>query len=195
MSDHGEGAWAIHQFPDGYSGYAVELGALDGEYLSNTRLLEEKGWTVLCIEPNPTHHDALTRNRKLVLRCACDRVPAQSVTLLQMGNDGPRTHSTIRNPGGEPSAMQFGRVAAFDTTVLTLHQCLSVVGFPRLDLLSLDVDGIERDILAGIDLVRRWTPKVVIVEESAERIMSDALPQYTYSHRISENGCYVRKEA
>lgn len=192
MSDRGEGAWVYSHFPEDYRGHAVELGALDGVYLSNTRLLEEKGWDVLCIEPNPTHSAALEKNRKRVLFCACDKEPAATATFLQMGNNPPYTYGVVRYDS-EPAEMQFGRYTALETTVLTLHQCLVVAGFPKLDVLSLDVDGIERDILAGIDLRERWKPKVVVIEEHQERGMADALPMYDYESRIGENGIYVRK--
>ena len=55
-SHAGEDEWILKQFPEGFRGYAVEIGALDGQYISNTWLLEQNGWTCLCIEPNPTHH-------------------------------------------------------------------------------------------------------------------------------------------
>ena len=42
-ADKGEDRWILSQFPDGYMGTAVELGALDGHYVSNTLLLEQKG--------------------------------------------------------------------------------------------------------------------------------------------------------
>lgn len=186
-----EGNWAVAQFESGYHGYAVELGATDGLFLSNTKVLEDNGWTVLCIEPNPMHHEALSRTRKLCLRCACDREPRVRAELEVMGNQPPYSHAVLRYTNGPPAEAQFGRSHKVLTTVLTLDQCLTVCGFPLLDVLSLDVDGIERDILAGLDLAR-WKPKVVIIEEHRERALSDALPGYRYAQRIGDNGCYLR---
>lgn len=189
-----EAAWAYHLLPEGTPGYACELGALDGVYLSNTLLLEQKGWTVLCIEPSPVHHEALAKNRKLVLRCACDQEPKARSTLYQMGHWGHATHAILRPERDWPSAHQLGHTTEFPTTVLTLDQCLEIVGFPRLDVLSLDVDGIERSILAGFDL-KRWSPLGIIIEEGTERCMSDCLPGYEYVRREGENGLYRRIHA
>ena len=180
-----EAVWALNHFPEGYAGYAVELGALDGVYLSNTRILEEKGWNVLCIEPNPTHHQALSRNRKNVFRCACDRVPKVRAPLYQMGTGPQATYTSVRPQDGSP--------AVVETAVLTLDQCLMVAGFPRLDVLSLDVDGIERDVLAGFDLAR-WRPRLIIIEEHTDGEMADVLHGYRIETRSGENGCYVRAQ-
>lgn len=149
-----EDVWLLEQFPEGYQGYAVELGALDGTFLSNTKMLEERGWTVLCIEPNPRHQEALRAARKLVFTCACDRIPKVKA---QMWECDVIRHTKTTFEGeretGEP----------FEVAVLTLDQCLMVAGFPRLDVLSLDVDGIELDIIEGFD-IERWKPKAVVIE-------------------------------
>ena len=186
MSHAGEDKWALAQFSG--PGYAVELGALDGTYISNTLLLEQSGWTCLCIEPNPKHHQKLAETRNLVLRCACDAEPRELLTLYVMGNSSMFTHSTIRPDSA------IGGFSTYQTTVLTLNQCLMLSGFPRLDLLSLDVDGIERDIMRGFDL-SRWAPKVVIIEESNPNDMLDILPGYRHEVRLGNNGCYLREAA
>jgi len=153
-SGGGEDLWLLSQFPEGYQGYAVELGALDGTYISNTRLLEEKGWTCLCIEPNPRHQEALRRDRKLVLTCACDSEPKVREYMYEPPGI---LNNTLARFEGDSHASEF------PATVLTLDQCLEVVAFPRLDVLSLDVDGIEHRIIEGFD-IERWMPKAVIIE-------------------------------
>nr|XP_045593130.1 uncharacterized protein LOC123754708 [Procambarus clarkii] len=46
-------------------GFFVEVGAVNGEYLSNTLFLErELGWSGLLIEPLETYHDLLYKHRK-----------------------------------------------------------------------------------------------------------------------------------
>ncbi len=165
-SGGGEDAWILKQFEPDFKGYACELGAHDGSHKSNTRLLEEKGWTVLCIEPNPRHQKALRETRKLVMTCACAAEPQVRAPLYEATQIFMQTCASIqqKHPGTES-----------EVTVLTLDQCLMVADFPRLDVLSLDVDGIESDILLGFD-IKRWDPKVVVIEdrEDVKHLMDKA---------------------
>lgn len=162
----GEDMWLLEQFPPGFTGYGVELGAVDGTFISCTKLLEERGWNILCIEPNPRHQQALRACRKNVLTCACSRFPDSMVLMYE--------HTGIE--GGTLSSMDEGALKywgygqgttkdwkTFGATVLTLDQCLMVSNFPRLDVLVLDVDGRESDIIEGLD-IDKWKPKAVIVE-------------------------------
>jgi FkbM family methyltransferase len=155
--------WILSQFPAGFRGYAVELGAHDGRYISNTFLLEERGWTVLCIEPNPAHEAELRKNRRLVLTCACNETPSEQATLHTYSGVHNLTQTSLVNPGD-------GQVTV---AVRTLADCVDKAGFPRLDVISLDVDGLELNILKGADLAR-WHPTVIVVENNA----GDPLKQY-----------------
>ena len=46
----------------------------------------------------------------------------------------------------------------------TLERLLEEVGFPKLDVLSIDCEHTESDVLRGINL-GRWKPKCIIVED------------------------------
>jgi len=183
-----EDLWLLGQFPPGFKGYAVELGALDGVYLSCTMLLEERGWTCLCIEPNPRHQKALRDNRNLVLTCACDYQPQISVPMWENHRVSRHTQTSLdfKNAAWEVN---------FETTVLTLDQCLTISGFPRLDALVLDVDGYERRVLMGFD-IDRWHPKAVIIEgESGGRLKPFLSRGYVeVGQRKDDNRLLVRKE-
>jgi FkbM family methyltransferase len=187
--------WIDLQFPPDFKGYAVELGALDGVNLSNTLHLEQRGWTVLCIEPNPRHHEALTKNRKLVMRCACDSEPRVRAKLFEVAQIEGDTYTALRFDNPYWKVPPQGFKATYETTVLTLDQCLVVAGFPRLDVLSLDVDGLEREILIGLD-VPKWKPKVVVVEEIGPvGLMADLLIGYREDFYDAPTSHYVREEA
>jgi FkbM family methyltransferase len=157
-ADKGEDRWILSQFPEGYLGTAVELGALDGHYLSNTLLLEQKGWTVLCIEPNPVHHEDLKKNRKLVLTCACGAEPRVATLYAD-----PSLYGETLS-GLEPLAESgYNMAPTAETRVRTLDECLATSGFTRLDVISLDVDGDELAILQTARL-EKWKPQVICVE-------------------------------
>lgn len=169
-----EDEWILSQFPEGFQGYAVELGAHDGRYISNTFLLEEKGWTVLCIEPNPAHEAELRKNRRLVLTCACNDTPQEEATLYTYSGIHNLTQTSLVNPGDGQATV----------AVRTLADCLDQAGFPRLDAISLDVDGLELNILRGADLPR-WHPTVIVVENNEGDALTQFLTNSGYTHMDS----------
>src|SRR6185436_5570115 len=63
-SDNGVDRKVAEIFGD-FVGHACDVGANDGTQLSNSLHFEEKGWTVLCIEPNPFLAEDGRKARKL----------------------------------------------------------------------------------------------------------------------------------
>ena len=64
--------WILDQFPEGYRGYAIDVGASDGVSVNTTWALERAhAWTVLSVEANPEFRDQLIRERAWVEMCAC----------------------------------------------------------------------------------------------------------------------------
>jgi len=59
-SQLGQDLWVMGLHPE--PGFFVEAGAGDGVHLSNTKILEENGWSGICVEPNEMFA-ALQRNR------------------------------------------------------------------------------------------------------------------------------------
>lgn len=179
-----EDVWLLEQFPADFKGYACELGALDGTYLSCTKLLEEKGWTCLCIEPNPRFQEVLRAARKLVLTCACDYHSQPSVPMWENHRAFKRTQTSL-NPKFAAWEVEF------QTTVLTLDQCLMVANFPRLDALVLDVDGYEPRVIMGFD-IDRWKPKAVIIESDLNGRLDPFLQRgYRQVYRGTDDNRYL----
>jgi FkbM family methyltransferase len=51
---YGQDLWVINTVHPGIrDGYFVDIGSADGEEISNTRRLEDEGWTGICIDPFP----------------------------------------------------------------------------------------------------------------------------------------------
>lgn len=58
-SQHRQDKWvADFVFPDVRNGYFVDVGAGDGVRHSNTKALEDRGWSGLCIDPFPTNMES-----------------------------------------------------------------------------------------------------------------------------------------
>ena len=72
-STEGQDRWvALEAFPGVRDGYFVDLGAADGVRKSNTKVLEDLGWSGLCVDPFPANME--TR------RCTVFTVPVYSVS-------------------------------------------------------------------------------------------------------------------
>lgn len=149
--------WRI--FGSRRDGFYVDVGANDGCFLSNTYGLYRQGWRGLCIEPNPTSYAALSRRRPRDI-CLHVGVAAEEGQRVLTWAAGLSEGSSFLRPGG---------AAATETVpVRPLQRILEEYSVPReFDVLSVDVEGMELEVLRSLD----WTvfrPRIVIVEYNSE---------------------------
>jgi FkbM family methyltransferase len=154
------------------AGRAVEAGAGDGVHMSTTRWMEYFGWDVLCVEPNPELFSRLRLNRKRVEFAGLSDHNQDEATVYLYDVPGHIHHDVVSVV--EPLTDRFldtyvassdGAHRTLPTKLITLDSALEKHGFPDLDFLSLDVDGTERKVLAGLD-IRRWNPQAVMIENA-----------------------------
>jgi len=177
-------------FPRDFLGHAVDVGACDGVYLSNTKYLEDRGWSVLCIEPNPKWHDELKKNRSLVLPVACGpgNLEDQEFTSFEMGQvQGPWAACSSLFPDASVVRKHTTLIKSTETfkvPVRSLEWCLEQVGFTKVDFLTIDTEGYDMEVLKGFD-VGRWLPKMIIVENwSGDDRFSSYLSPYGYNMKV-----------
>lgn len=148
---HGAQAFVIKKYPDGFVGYACDVGANDGSFESNTASLESLGWTVLCVEANPDLEQE-GRTRRKLWRAVAAGSKNETRGFKACGGRPWASSSTISDEQGLPQVQ-----------VLTLDTILEQAGFPRLDFLTVDAEGWEHEIMLGFS-VERWKPKVISLE-------------------------------
>jgi hypothetical protein len=86
-------------FSEGYVGKCIEVGAANGVKGSNTLYFEERGWDVLCIEPNPAHKESLEKYRKFVKYFACsDKKGVLPLNVFKVGENNIMSSVTSLNP-------------------------------------------------------------------------------------------------
>ena len=86
-------------FPEGYKGVCIEVGAANGVKGSNTLYFEERGWGVLCIEPNSEHRESLEKYRKLVRYFACgSQTGTFPLTIFRVGKNNITSSLTSLDP-------------------------------------------------------------------------------------------------
>jgi FkbM family methyltransferase len=149
-------------------GFFVEVGANEpASIYSQTRHLEELGWTGILIEPNRALSEDLEkqRPRSKVCNVACS-APGKTgtaelkVPILADGrvDTGKAALEVEIDHAGFP-AYRTERVK-----VVTLDSILEEHRVERIDLLSIDVEGTELDVLRGFDL-ERYRPRLILIED------------------------------
>lgn len=177
-SDNGVDSAIEKMLPD--VGFAVDVGANNGSFASNTLMLEEKGWTVLCVEANPLLEEEGRKIRKL-WRAVAAGSEDTTATFHRHGGPPYASNSGFFMAGGEP----------VDVPMLRLDRILEEAGFSRLDLMTADVEGYEDQVMAGFT-VERWKPKVIVLESWND---NQATPSgYTRIHRCQFDNIYLRNE-
>jgi FkbM family methyltransferase len=156
-------------------GFFIEAGANDGVRQSNTYWLERfRGWRGILIEPMP----------ELARECRKNRPAATVVQAALAAHAGNEDTIEMKFAGlMSTAAGAFGtdeatsahvaaglRVEKLDTTYVvnvparTLTQVLDAAGVRgEIDLLSLDVEGMEEEVLRGLDF-ERFAPRMICVE-------------------------------
>ncbi|XP_045601735.1 protein Star [Procambarus clarkii] len=126
----------LHGMKDGFF---VEVGATDGEYLSNTLFLERKrNWTGLLVEPFPeTYEKLLSKNRKAysVNTAVALNSVSNEVFFKPIGYKGVLSH--IVDSSKE----------AIKVKALPLYSILLALNVTVIDFLSLDIKGDEMKVL------------------------------------------------
>ena len=177
-SDNGVDRIIEMMLPD--VGNACDVGASDGVFNSNTLMFEEKGWDVLCIEPNPLLTTLGIEWRKRWVEVACSSVDGEA-QFESRGSFPYASGSSLGSRTGSPDGISFHQVKT-----RRLDSLLEEAGFTSLDLLCIDVEGWEPEVLEGFT-IERWKPTIMVIEDLQDR---HALPIAGYEHiekRIFDN--------
>lgn len=181
-SQHEEDRWISDNIPlpqDG--GFFVEVGASDGTDGSNTLHFERDcGWKGLLIEPNPSEFAKLGFRKCLVDYRAAGVTPGTADFTI---------HPTACLSGlSRPHTPAIG-TRSIPVRVETLTQILRERGAPpTIDLLSIDTEGTELDVWAGLDL-KIFRPMIVIVEFDTAGIRRDPIG---VAARLGQDGYLLR---
>jgi FkbM family methyltransferase len=132
--------------PGKRDGYYVDVGSGDGEFVSNTKLLDDMGWKGVCIDPFPTNMSSRTCQ---LFRQPVFSVSGKKVSFRAAGMLGGITE-TLGAGSGEP-AVQKAPLVDFSTA--TLDEILEKAHAPRhIDFMSIDIEGAEYEALRGLSL-------------------------------------------
>jgi FkbM family methyltransferase len=141
-SQIGQDKWVLEAvFPGVKNGFFLDVGSADGTITSNTKALEQKGWTGICIDPFPTNmQDRTCRMFKEV-------VSSQTGKLVKFRAAG-FLGGIENNLGTHEDETHNAQIVEF--TTVTLGDILERAKAPSfIHFVSLDIEGAELDALRG----------------------------------------------
>ena len=168
------------------AGVFVEAGAYDGMNLSTTYALEQAGWRGLLIEPNEKNAN-LCRERRLnskVENCALGNMEATGFiefTLAESEEGSPLSYVGSDQKHIERCKQADCRISTHKVVFTNLSSLLDKNGFERVDFLSLDVEGMELDVLRGFE-IHKFKPRLAMIELQFDH-RDEAVTRY-----MKENG-------
>ena len=166
-SQFGQDLWIVHGvFPGKRNGFYVDVGSGDGEYESNTKLLDDLGWKGVCIDPFPQNMSRRTCQMftQPVLDESGKHVQFRSAGLYGGIETNLNRHKTTAS-----------QAPLVDLVTATLDEILAKAHAPRdIDFMSIDVEGAEYDVLRGLSF-DRFSVGSFTIEHNYEAGKRDAI--------------------
>lgn len=178
-------------------GFYVEIGANDGFSQSNSLALELfHGWTGLLIEPASSsfrrlrHNRSRRRNYLLNAACVSFNYPANTVKLAYadlmsstLGIETDLGDSVQYLADAKSHLRPTESMHVEEVNAVTMTWALEAAGAPStIGLLSLDVEGVELEVLQGIDFGKYQFKWLLIESRNVERISDFLEPQGFLMH-------------
>ena len=188
-SEIGQDKWVIGKmFPGVNDGYFLDVGSGHGTIGSNTKALEELGWTGICVDPFPTYMDGRT--------CLMEKVVVSSAAGQVVKF---HTHAGL---GGIADTLgkwkeEAEKSPAVELTTTTLADVLARNNAPPfIHFVSLDIEGAELDALKGIPFDKYRFGAMAIEHNEEEPKRSDLLKfleekGYTRVHTFKQDDFYA----
>jgi FkbM family methyltransferase len=188
-SQHGEDLLVEHILGPGAIRSFIDIGANDGVLFSNTYKFAKTGAHGLCIEPCSSTFLKLRLNHLFHLRVKCLRVAASnrsgSIPFLKDGYE--EILSRVADPSCSQAEDQSSHEPTITVPTLTLEQILHKYSrFQQTDLLSVDVEGHERQVFEGLQNCP-FQARAIILETDKTDIegilslpsLKEYIPRYT----------------
>ena len=182
------------------NGFFVELGANDGVNQSNTLFFEcFRGWKGVLVEPFQPNYMELIRNRSssnFFKNAACVGPtwtnPTVELAYSNLMTSTVGVNSDVLDPiahANQGAKFWGGNTFLFEAPAFTLNSILLEAGAPTLiDLLSLDVEGVELEILKGVDHSRFRFRYICVESRQFDELQQYLLSQeYDYVESLSSH--------
>jgi FkbM family methyltransferase len=176
------------------NGVFVDIGANHPTKDNQTWFLETQGWTGVLIEPNP-HLCQLLREQRpksLMFQVAIGARSGVDEADLHLAGGAAMRHSVIAPVSGNPASAEVIRVK-----LRSLNQVMEESGVSKIDFLSIDVEGIELEVLGSLNF-SKYRPQLVSIEDFCENFEKKRFMRragYKLIRRLDYNTWYVPQDA
>ena len=167
-SEIGQDKWVIgRMFPGLATGFFLDVGSGHGTIGSNTKALEELGWTGICVDPFPSHMEGRTCRMESVVVSSAAGQTVKFHTHAGLGG--------IADSLGKWKA-EAEKSPAVELITTTLGQVLDGANAPSfIHFLSLDIEGAELEALRGVPFDKYRFGAMAIEHNDEEPKRSDLL--------------------
>jgi Methyltransferase FkbM domain len=143
-SQMGQDKWVSEAvFPGVKNGFFLDVGSGDGTFLSNTKALEQKGWTGICVDAFPRNMQDRTCQ---IFKAIVFSEAGKRVKFWEADDWGRIIDETVEMK----ARMQTYTAPIGEFTTVTLGDILERAKAPRfIHYVSLDVEGPELEVLKG----------------------------------------------
>ena len=145
------------------NGFFIELGANNGLLQSNTAFLEKnRNWSGILIEPNIKNFEVCKLNRpnSICYNYAC---VSTNYTDEFIYGDFNLPHNEQLSLMSSVNGTRLNNNNLTQIAASTLTFILDKQNIPKIDLLSLDVEGYEYYVLTGLNL-NKYKPEYMLIE-------------------------------
>ena len=144
-----EDEWLYHEgiLPD--TGFYIDLGSAHGTINSNTKVLDDMGWSGICVEPNPEYLPSYQDRTCKLIQKAVNKIDG-SVYFDYNGEAGKITTKDKLGVRVVPG--------------ISLATIVKDNNVTEIDLLSIDLEGSEYDVLKPYFKTDLPKPKIIIAE-------------------------------
>lgn len=155
-SQNNEQEFILQFFQGKIIGRFLDIGAHDGESLSNTRALALLGWSGVLVEPHPVHFHKLWQlyggSPHFVLVNGAVDSSNKGLVELKFNYEGPAYSSTL----SPEKAFEFRANDYSKSFYVPVCGVRELIRFGPFDFISLDVEGMEIPILGNaLELIER----------------------------------------
>jgi len=173
-SQYGQDRWVVRNLlPNKVGGVFVDVGAHDGQSLSNTWYLErELGWSGLAVEPLPEVYAKLAAARECSTIQGCVTAQSGTAKFQAIGGYAQMLSGLVTERDASHDArvaremaIHGGELSEIEVRCYTLGELLEQHNIDHVDYLDIDVEGAELSILENFDF-DRFHVSIIAVENN-----------------------------
>lgn len=180
-AQHGEDRLVELLLPKGVHSF-IDIGANDGVLFSNTYKFAQKGATGLCIEPSRCSYNKLRLNHLFNPKVKC----------LHGAVSNFEGSIYLKDKGYESTLSTVSKTKSIGSKKVCCRTFSSILkdypSFNKIDFLSIDVEGHEEEVIAGLGR-SPFITKIIVIESDKSEIeklltiegLKDYYPIYTNS--------------